>query len=384
MKLHYLLPLLAILPQGVYAQGTRTIRTINIAAAPIVHVGSLATRRLAEGTDEGGEDKMGVLLFSKDSLVEPKRKYVGNFTTDGNLNEGTLTFKNGDRYDGTFSKNEYYDGEYSSKRGGWTFKGSFRPDFTGASDIEARFTNGDSYKGFAMAMQYHVWGNYRFADGEVIIASWDNNVPQTGALFIPGKDTVHGTFMSAGAKVNFKSATGNITRSYIVEGYDTKQEQLLATKPSTGLSPGNTQPDSVCIRGNCKTGRGKLLYLKDGSYYDGSFVAGQRDGHGIYEDRNSYYSGDWKGGVWNGKGIAIHKRSSGYQRPIDTLTYKAGAFIAGVLNGEGTDYQSDNLYYKGNFRDGKLNGKGLYNAAGMIYEGNFKDGQLSGHGSLFF
>ena len=122
MKMLRLLSLLALLPHGLCAQGTRIIHTINTTAAPVMQVGSLATRRLVEGTDKGGEDEMGVLLFSKDSLKEPKRKYVGHFTADGNLSEGTLTFKNGDRYDGTFGNNEFNDGEYSSKRGGWTYK----------------------------------------------------------------------------------------------------------------------------------------------------------------------------------------------------------------------------------------------------------------------
>jgi hypothetical protein len=378
--------LLYVLTEKTFSQQQRVIHVVNIPSAPILNPGSFKTARLAEGTDSPGE--MGVYLFSKDSTIELKKKWVGTFGQEHMPVEGGLAFKNGDSFYGNLTGGVnalYYDkGTYTSKNGGYSYTGLFDDTY---SDAVVKFKNGDKYTGHALYNRYSDKGVYSFADGELIIARWDNNRPEEGAIYIPGKDTIRGKFINDGFTSIFTSNDRAFSRRYLNELCIKDNERpQKGSSIASGMGEKNNTPnnrsaelDSVCITGNCRTGKGRMLY-RDSSYYEGSFLNGQRNGQGILEDRYEYYNGSWKANALDGQGIYIRKRN-GYRRPIDTATYQSGNFIAGALVA-GIDHQSDNLYYKGEFKNGKLNGKGVYNAAGMIYSGNFKDGQLFGSGSL--
>lgn len=55
-----------------------------------------------------------------------------------------------------------------------------------------------------------------------------------------------------------------------------------------------------------------------------------------------------------------------------------GALIDGVFNGYGEQYWNETLYYKGNYTNGKFDGKGLLVNGANTYEGEFSNGGYSG------
>lgn len=59
-----------------------------------------------------------------------------------------------------------------------------------------------------------------------------------------------------------------------------------------------------------------------------------------------------------------------------------GALIDGVFNGYGEQYWNETLYYKGNYTNGKFDGKGLLVNGANTYEGEFSNGGYSGTGIL--
>ncbi len=219
------------------AQETRVIHSVNTTDAPLLRIGSMATKRLVEGSDKPGE--MGVLFFSKDTAAEPKRKYVGHFGADGALSEGVMYFKNGDRYDGEYSNNEYSAGEYQSKAGGWTYKGLFSGEGISGLGVVISFSNGDKYEGAASATYHTYQGAYRFIDGEVLAGYWRDNLPTSGGIVLAGHDdTVKGAFMQSGTTTAFKSSDGKLTRTYTIEeNLETARkrsvETIASAKPAT-------------------------------------------------------------------------------------------------------------------------------------------------------
>lgn len=59
-----------------------------------------------------------------------------------------------------------------------------------------------------------------------------------------------------------------------------------------------------------------------------------------------------------------------------------GTLIDGVFNGYGEQYWNENLYFKGNYVNGKFEGKGLLVNGENTYEGEFSNGEYSGTGIL--
>lgn len=85
--------------------------------------------------------------------------------------------------------------------------------------------------------------------------------------------------------------------------------------------------DTVCMEGECKTGKGKLAY-KTGEIYEGEILDYQASGIGkIYYLNGDIYSGEMFAGKRNGKGI-LTLNNSKEQGSIEATWY------LGKLNGE--------------------------------------------------
>ncbi len=122
-------------------------------------------------------------------------------------------------------------------------------------------------------------------------------------------------------------------------------------------------------------------------YYFGDFIyMGEvneeeiPDGCGIMYYKsidNLYYSGDFVDGRIEGYGMEYHESGS--------LLYE-GEFLNGTANGYGKLYfENGNIGYEGEFRNGQKNGYGkLYYENGVLgYEGEFRNNQMSGSGILY-
>ncbi len=123
-----------------------------------------------------------------------------------------------------------------------------------------------------------------------------------------------------------------------------------------------------CISGNCKNGRGKMLYA-DSSIYDGGFAGGKRQGMGTLTEAERSYTG-----IWN----------------ADTHADSGVYTVLHILHSEGRVYAKDVRI--GKVIDDKLNGVGILisYAMGMgvidtqmMWNGNFVDDHLSGKGSWY-
>ncbi|GAB2833663.1 MORN repeat-containing protein [Ferruginibacter profundus] len=89
------------------------------------------------------------------------------------------------------------------------------------------------------------------------------------------------------------------------------------------------------------------------------------------------YIGEIKNKQPNGTGIAIYSNGN-------ALRY-AGNFVNGVYSGKGTIVFKEGAFLTGEWKNGKLNGKGAnLSKTGNIYSGNFSDGKKEGKGVLIY
>lgn len=104
------------------------------------------------------------------------------------------------------------------------------------------------------------------------------------------------------------------------------------------------------------------------------------DGYGIGVFTTFKYCGLWSNGIQNGEGIKYCSQSN------NTYNIKyIGMFRGPSIQGKGTIYVNNNLYYSGNFVNNKYEGYGeIYENTGKTrFKGNFKLGLREGKGFLY-
>ena len=136
---------------------------------------------------------------------------------------------------------------------------------------------------------------------------------------------------------------------------------------------------------NLQNGQGQEIYNAS-STFEGLFLNGNKingkfiwndvqndlfNGFGIYKwDKNKQYEGNWKNGKMNGKGKMLYSDGSFYE----------GDFVDNLRCGFGKYVWNKNKYYEGQWNNNKQNGKGIYNKNGYIIKGFWIDGKIiSGH-----
>ena len=93
--------------------------------------------------------------------------------------------------------------------------------------------------------------------------------------------------------------------------------------------------------------------------------------YGEYKFPRIEYKGEWKNGKLHGKGILKEAWGGIY----------VGDFKNNLANGNGKQEDPDGSWWEGEIKNDKLNGKGIYvNSRGHIYKGLFKDNMLNGPG----
>ncbi len=98
------------------------------------------------------------------------------------------------------------------------------------------------------------------------------------------------------------------------------------------------------------------------------------DGSSSLEYTNGTYKGNWVDGRRNGKGIFYYSNGDRFE----------GNWVDGKKNGKGTNYLANGDRLEGNYRDGKINGQGtIHYADGERYEGNFVDSKQNGQGTNY-
>lgn len=86
---------------------------------------------------------------------------------------------------------------------------------------------------------------------------------------------------------------------------------------------------------------------------------------------SSVYRGEFKKGKFNGRGVLVSRNQSRYE----------GEFKDGLMHGKGVYVYTNADKYEGDFKDGLMSGKGtMISRNGIIYKGEFKDGFFNGKG----
>ncbi len=119
---------------------------------------------------------------------------------------------------------------------------------------------------------------------------------------------------------------------------------------------------------NLYHGEGKLM-LEDGSMYIGHFDNGTYHGRGTLTHTESSYSGEWNRGTYHGEGTYITPQG----------TYK-GQFYFNVQHGHGTFADIYGGKYTGKWRRGLREGHGILTTQDGSYVGNWSKDMQSGHG----
>jgi len=89
------------------------------------------------------------------------------------------------------------------------------------------------------------------------------------------------------------------------------------------------------------------------------------------------YTGEIKDGKPNGMGVATYKSGN-------AIRY-VGSFVNGMYNGKGTMFFKEGIFLTGEWKNGKLNGKGSFlSESGVLYIGDFVNGVKEGKGILFY
>lgn len=154
-----------------------------------------------------------------------------------------------------------------------------------------------------------------------------------GVLFFDNDSHYIGSFLN-----NNKSGQGQFT--YAAPTTAQSQEKNLQIEMSYN---GGWQNDK-------KHGHGKLVFRDGfGSYYEGSFKDGWREGRGIYFDmKNGWkYDGEWMYGKYHGKGKMQYKKG-----------FYEGEWVAGQRHGEGKMVHGNGDVYTGGFANGGRDGLG--------------------------
>ena len=119
-----------------------------------------------------------------------------------------------------------------------------------------------------------------------------------------------------------------------------------------------------------------------GYIYDGEWKDGRRDGQGtICKSDGSLYGGEWKDGNRRSKRIRIRNGEPLWDgMKCEGISYE-GAWKDDEMHGKGNYKWADGRSYEGEFKHGKKHGNGTYKwPDGSSYKGEWKDGVRHGKG----
>jgi hypothetical protein len=128
------------------------------------------------------------------------------------------------------------------------------------------------------------------------------------------------------------------------------------------------------FKNGLRHGKGVYEEKKAGRRYEGAWVMSQKDGKGVETFANGdTYTGEYVSDMFNGEGELVSKGGK----------YK-GAFKNGLKHGLGVMlFYKANARYEGFWREGRMDGKGLYSwADGKRHEGMWINGERSGLGIM--
>ena len=126
------------------------------------------------------------------------------------------------------------------------------------------------------------------------------------------------------------------------------------------------------------------LSYKNGDKFSGQMSKGEVDSYGIFEGSNGIiFEGDFSKESNESKNKRI-KGKLKYNNDDENYIYE-GEFLNGKFDGHGILKNSKGDIYEGNFKSGLKEGEGIFHfAEGDIYVGNFTKNNFDGEGKLMY
>jgi hypothetical protein len=137
---------------------------------------------------------------------------------------------------------------------------------------------------------------------------------------------------------------------------------------------GNTLAYVGDYEGDIKAGKGKLFDLKKNKFvFDGAWARDKRNGYGELEKDNAFYKGNYVDDQMEGRGKQLWENGDIYE----------GDYKGDLRSGYGKMKFANGDSFEGQFVNGKMNGEGTYIwKNGEKYVGQFRDGVMDGRGRI--
>lgn len=281
-----------------------------------------------------------LLLFTLTIVFTSNAQIKGECLSGNCVNgKGIKKYSDGTVYDGSFIDSLWNGTGVMVWQNGTKYIGDFKAGYrTGKGKLY--FLQGDIYEGDFLKNSIEGKGTKIYKDGGIYTGDWK-------------ADNRHG-------KGKYVYANGTILEGDFENG--------------KFLDP--MKKDYGCVSGDCENGIGTFNYKSDNVTYTGQFKNGYANGEGTYKNLDGIYKGkifrqerdgfgtftDNRGsytGVWKGNNIEYGTFNDG-KGTMYTGQLKVGRFFI-EFNGEGTEISGKNMgrTTKGNWKDGKLIGKGV-------------------------
>ena len=300
--------------------------------------------------------------------ADSRQSYDGDFLESEMHGLGNLTFKNGDIYQGQFSKG-LLNGQAIITFGEGSDFSSFDGSWGNGQPIEAgmlMFKNGSTFNATYDCVTING------SQGPCTLQKVEMNTEIAGSatdLFLHLAESLDETTTSAALDI---------------ESIATDSSDILETSDQRVFHYLSGDDGSVYlgeIFNNLRNGIGNLQFpvIDARLNYTGHFVMGQINGNGtMYWKNGDRYQGNWLNGQREGQGIIV------YAEDNDLLSY-SGSWKGDRMLGTGTLIWKNGDHYTGEVEDGLMSGKGSYYwMDGRVYEGHFTLGHRQGYGKMKF
>eukprot|EP01012_Entosiphon_sulcatum_P026626 TRINITY_DN32097_c0_g1_i1.p1 TRINITY_DN32097_c0_g1~~TRINITY_DN32097_c0_g1_i1.p1 ORF type:complete len:1159 (-),score=228.77 TRINITY_DN32097_c0_g1_i1:11-3487(-) len=282
---------------------------------------------------------------SKAVLTVTGETYEGEFDAKGRRHgRGTLTWANGNRYDG-----EWEEGRMTGRavftyggQNGDLYEGCFLDDKK-HGEGKYTFANGNTYTGLFQNDKRHGNGEYRWVCGDRYIGEW-----------CEGK--MHGKGITT-------YANGNKYEGLFKED---KREGWGKLECVDGL---RFEGD---WKNNMRNGYGVLVF-PNGDKYEGGWLDDQKDGEGVDTFVNgNCFRGQYSRNAKTGRGVMTFSNGDEY----------SGEWLNDTMHGRGTYTFSNGFVYEGEWQNDLRHGRGVYTYNNAVYDGEWKDDKRTGKGVL--
>lgn len=201
-----------------------------------------------------------------------KKRYVGFWCKNKRCGEGTLQYRNGNKYVGCFRNNNRHGYGVLTLNNGDKYKGIWENDKMSILG-EYIWANGDKYIGEMKNGSFNGLGAKIYKNGQIKLGYWEDSNP-----------------------VNCRTWTYG-------EGYDDLYPKVVYYN----YEEDDAKYFGETTEGGGIHGKGILMWVDYGfsftDIYIGNFFSGKKEGHGCFLwNDHDYYIGEWKNGERHGKG----------------------------------------------------------------------------------